>query len=430
MRSIQQWARDTTGGLPRQFWYLWAATLFNKLGQFVLIFLAIYLHQQLGFSAAFTGLVLGMAGIGSAIGATAGGWLTDHWGRRRTMLLAQYSGGVVMITLGFIRGPYLMMVGVFFLGLTADMARPAFAAMVADLVPGKDRMRAFSLNYWAINLGFSCAAILAGLAAKFDYLLLFLIDGGTTLLTATLIIRRLAETRPAVAIAPVAGAEPVNALRIILRDRVFLIFVGLNLFTALIFLQHISMLPIAMGNDGVSPSTFGTVIALNGVMIVAGQLFVPRLIKGRSSSRVLALAAVVLGAGFGLTAFTHTPLLYAGAVFVWTLGEMLNAPSNSTMIAELSPVSMRGRYQGAFSLSWSAAAFSAPILGGWIHGQFGNATLWLGCFGLALAVAVVQLISGPARERQAARLRSGATTADLTPPVPAVEETAVSPAVI
>jgi MFS family permease len=428
MRTIQQWARTTTGGLPPQFWLLWTATLINRLGQFVLIFLAIYLHQQLGFSAAFTGLVLGMAGLGSALGSTIGGWLTDHWGRRRTMLLAQYAGGSVMITLGFVRQPYLMMAGVFFLGLFADAARPAFAAMVADLVPGKDRLRAFSLNYWAINLGFSCAAILAGLAARVDYLLLFLIDGGSTILTAALIIRRLRETRPTTSVAPTGGARPPNAVRVIVRDRVFLTFVALNLFTALIFLQHVSMLPIAMGNDGVSASTFGTVIALNGVMIVFGQLFVPRLIKRRSSSRVLALAAVLVGAGFGLTAFAHTPLLYAGTVFVWTLGEMLNAPSNSTMIAALSPVTMRGRYQGVFSLSWSAAAFTAPILGGWIYGRFGGAALWLGCLAVALVAAVVQLISGPARERQAARLHSNATTAVWAPPIPAVDEEAMSPA--
>ena len=51
------------------------------------------------------------------------------------------------------------------------------------------------------------------------------------------------------------------------------------------------MLPIAMGDAGLSPATYGSVIALNGVLIVVGQLFVPRLIKGRSRSHVLALGA-------------------------------------------------------------------------------------------------------------------------------------------
>ena len=47
----------------------------------------------------------------------------------------------------------------------AEAARPAFGAMMVDVVPERDRLRAFTLNYWAINLGFACAAVLAGLAA-------------------------------------------------------------------------------------------------------------------------------------------------------------------------------------------------------------------------------------------------------------------------
>jgi MFS family permease len=421
MRSVRQWAHETAGGLPRQFWYLWTGTLINKLGQFVFVFLAIYLHQVLGFSAAFTGLVLGSAGLGSAIGSTIGGVLADRWGRRRTMLLGQYSGGVTMIATGFLHQPLLIMTGVFFLGFTTDMARPAIQAMVADLVPGKDRLRAFSLNYWAINLGFSFAAIAAGFAAKVDYLLLFLVDGGTTLFVATFIVRRLAETRPQAAVRA-AGAPAAGAVRVILRDRIFLVFALLNICTAIVFMQHISMLPIAMDNDGLSASTYGTVIALNGVLIVFGQLFIPKLLKGRSGSHMLAAAAIVMGFGFGLTAFTHTPLLYAFTVLVWTLGEMLNAPSNATMIAELSPLDMRGRYQGTFTLSWSVAAFTAPILGGWVHETFGNEALWLGCFVLGAAVAAVQIVSGPARERRAGELRSSATVSLAAPAAEAAGE--------
>jgi len=281
--------------------------------------------------------------------------------------------------------------------------------MVADIVPSKDRLRAFSLNYWAINLGFSFAAVLAGLAAKVDYLLLFLVDGGTTLLVASLIVTRLRETRPAAATTAAGHATGPNAFRVITSDRVFLVFVVLNLCTGVIFMQHLSMLPIAMGDDGLSASTYGTVIALNGVLIVLGQLFIPRLVKGRSGSQVLAAAALVLGLGFGLTAFSHTPLWYAITVLVWTFGEMLNAPSNAMMIAELAPATMRGRYQGTFTLSWSAAAFTAPILGGWVHETLGNQALWLGCLAVGAAVAVVQLASAGARERRATDLRVAAT---------------------
>ncbi|MCW3844279.1 MFS transporter [Micromonospora yasonensis] len=430
MRTVQNWFRDTTGGLPRAFWYLWTGTLINRLGSFVLVFLAIYLTQERGFSASQAGLVIGLWGVGGAVGTTVGGTLTDRWGRRPTLLTAHLGAATMMLGLGLARPLWAVALGALLLGTFAEAARPAFGAMMIDVVPEKDRLRAFSLNYWAINLGFACAAVLAGLAAQADYLLLFAVDAATTLVTALIIFARVKETRSAVAGPSVKHAAPAGALRTILTDRVYLGFVALNLLAALVFLQHISMLPIAMGDSGLSPATYGSVIALNGVLIVVGQLFVPRLIKGRSRSHVLALAAVVTGVGFGLTAFADAAWLYGLTVLVWTVGEMLNSPSNSTLIAELSPAALRGRYQGVFSLSWQLAGATAPILGGLVREHAGNSTLWLGCAVVGGVTAVAHLVSGPARERRAAQLRTAATPARpvtvVRTPVPEVAEAAAT----
>ncbi|MFD0786560.1 MFS transporter, partial [Micromonospora azadirachtae] len=79
MRTVQSWFRDTAGGLPARFWYLWTGTLINRLGSFVLVFLAIYLTQERGFSASQAGLVIGLWGVGGAVGTTIGGTLADRW---------------------------------------------------------------------------------------------------------------------------------------------------------------------------------------------------------------------------------------------------------------------------------------------------------------------------------------------------------------
>ncbi|MDG4761786.1 MFS transporter [Micromonospora sp. WMMD710] len=405
MRTMRSWFRDTTGGLPTTFWYLWTGTLINRLGSFVLVFLAIYLTQERGFSASQAGLVLGLWGVGGAVGSTAGGTLADRWGRRPTLLTAHVGAAAMLLALGLARSLWAIALGALLLGMFAEAARPAYSAMMIDVVPAKDRLRAFSLNYWAINLGFACAAVLAGLAAQADYLLLFVVDAGTMLITALILFTRVPETRQTGPAAAATMQAPRGALRTILTDRVYLGFVALNLFASLVFLQHISMLPIAMADDGLSPTTYGSVIALNGVLIVAGQLFVPRLIRGRSRSHVLALAAVVMGVGFGLTAFAGTPWLYGLTVLIWTVGEMLNSPSNSTLIAELSPAELRGRYQGVISLSWQIAGAGAPILGGLVREHAGNDTLWFACAVIGALTAVAHLVSGPARERRAAELR-------------------------
>ncbi|MEU4566558.1 MFS transporter [Micromonospora sp. NPDC023956] len=435
MRTVRGWFRETTGGLPATFWYLWAGTLINRLGSFVLIFLAIYLTRERGFSELQAGLVLGLWGVGGAVGTTVGGTLADRWGRKPTLLTAHVGAASMMLALGFARPLWAVAAGALLLGLFAEASRPAFGAMMIDVVPERDRLRAFSLNYWAVNLGFASAAVLAGLAAEVDYLLLFVVDAATTLVTAVVILVKVRETRqPSVSVPAGGAAVPRGALRTILTDRIYLGFVALNLLSALVFLQHISMLPIAMGEDGLSTSTYGSVIALNGVLIVVGQLFVPRLIRGRSRSHVLALASVVMGVGFGLTAFAGAAWFYGLTVLIWTLGEMLNSPSNSTLIAELSPAELRGRYQGVFSLSWQIAGAAAPILGGLVRQEAGNAALWLGCAAIGGVTAAAHLLSGPARERRAVALRPpavgpAAPATLLVPPAPqAAEAAATAPA--
>lgn len=411
---MRGWLRQAAGGLPRTFWLLWTGTLINRLGAFVVIFLAIYLTGERGFSQSEAGLVIGLYGAGGAIGTMVGGVLADRWGRRPTLLTAQFGAATLMVCLGLADDYREIVAAAFLLGIFADGVRPAFSAMMIDVVPERDRVRAYSLNYWAINLGFAVASVSAGLAAQVDYLLLFLVDAGTTLITALISLIFLAETSPARpagqraagSASRAAGSASRAGLGTVFRDRVFIGFLLLNLGAVLVMFQHMSTLPIAMSADGLGPATFGGVIAVNGVLIVAGQLFIPRLIAGHDRSRVLSLATLIVGIGFGLVAFADSAWFFAVTVVIWTLGEMLQSPSNSALIAELSPAALRGRYQGVSSLSWAAGAALAPITGGFVQEHLGDATLWLGCAGLGAAVALAQLLSGPARERRIAALRA------------------------
>jgi predicted MFS family arabinose efflux permease len=302
--------------------------------------------------------------------------------------------------------------------------------MMIDVVGMADRVRAYSLNYWAINLGFALSAVGAGLAAKANYLLLFAVDSGTTLITALLSMIFLAETRPARASAAApAGASATDpkiksqgGLGTVLRDRIFLGYLVISLGGIVVMMQHMSTLPISMTADGLSAATYGWVIAVNGVLIVLGQLFVPKLIGNHDESRVLAVAAVIIGVGFGLVAFAHAAWFFALTVVIWTLGEMLQAPSNAATVAALSPPALRGRYQGLSSLNWSAGTALAPILGGFTQQHLGEAALWLGCFGVCALVAIGHLIAGPARSRRVAHLATAHATPVIEPLPPAVAE--------
>ena len=100
------------------------------------------------------------------------------------------------------------------------------------------------------------------------------------------------------------------------------------------------------------------------MLIVVLQIPVTRLIEHRDPQRLLVVSALLAGYGFGLTAFAGSLGVYALTVCVWTLAEIVNSPTQMGLVVRLSPVHGRGRYQGVYTMSWSAAALIAPLMAG------------------------------------------------------------------
>ncbi|MEU9096017.1 MFS transporter [Streptomyces sp. NPDC048428] len=434
--GLRRATRETVSGLPREFWWLWTSTLVNRLGAFVATFMALYLTLDRGYSASYAGLVVALHGLGGVVSSLGAGVMTDRFGRRPTMLIAQLSTAVSVAVLGFMVHPVAIAGVAFVVGMASNASRPAVQAMIADIVPAKDRVRAFSLNYWAINLGFAVSSAGAGFIAEYSYLAGFVGEAVMTLVCAVVVFMKVPESRPVKAPPTARGASAAVSsddvrLGTVLRDGRFMGVVGLSFVIALIFQQGYVGLPVAMGADGFSSSDFGTAVAVNGVLIVVLQIPVTRFIQSRDPRQLLIVSSLLAGYGFGLTAFAGSVAVYALTICVWTVAEIVNAPVQNGLVVQLSPAHGRGRYQGMYTLSWSAAALVAPLMSGVVIDHFGAGWLWGTCAvlgtaasfgywllmrslpqgGLATAPAVVG--SGPAGAEEGAAARTG--------PEPAVE---------
>ncbi|MGW0367394.1 MDR family MFS transporter [Streptomyces coeruleorubidus] len=384
--------RETVSGLPREFWWLWTSTLVNRLGAFVATFMALYLTLDRGYSATYAGLVAALHGLGGVISSLGGGVMTDRLGRRPTLLIAQASTAVSVALLGFMHHPVAIAGVAFLVGMASNASRPAVQAMMADIVRPEDRIRAFSLNYWAINLGFAVSSMAAGFIAEVSYLAGFLIEAGMTMVCAILVFLRLPESKPAETVKTAAVSEKTAAasdssvsLGTVLRDGRFMSVVGLSFLVALIFQQGAIGLPVAMGEAGFTPAEYGMAIAVNGVLIVVLQIPVTRFIEHRDSRRLLVISSLLAGYGFGLTAFAGSVGVIALTVCVWTLAEIVNAPTQTGLVVRLSPLHGRGRYQGMYTMSWSVAGLVAPLMSGFVIDRFGAEWLW----GLCAVVGTV-----------------------------------------
>jgi len=398
-----RWAA-TAGGLPRTFWYLWAGSLVNRLGGAVAPFLALYLTDGRGVSTAQAGLVLTAYGLGSAIAQPVGGTLADRVGRRATMVAGLTSSAALLLVVGAVSVLPALVLAVFAYGLCLDLVRPAVSAAVADVVPDADRTRAYALNFWAINLGFSVAVPLGGFLAERGYWWLFGLDAATALAFAVVVVLRVPETRP--------EREPGQApgsLRQVLADRLLLALVACVIAQAAVYMQAFTTLPLVIDDDGLGASGYGLVLGLNGVLIVAMQPFLLGVLARRDRSRLLLVAGVLQGGGVALHGLADALGTHMAAVVVWTTGEVLQAGLLAGLVAGLAPVRLRGRYLGVFGSSFGLAAFLAPLLGTQALEHLGEGALWGGC----AAVGAVSAVGLLRVSEVAARRSTGPVLADF-----------------
>jgi MFS family permease len=381
-----------TRGLPTPFWFLWAGMLLNALGGFLYTFLSLYLTRTRGLSVEQAGFISSLFGIGGLCSGPLGGALADRLGRRPTLLISTGLTAAAIMQLGWARAPVYIGFSALCVGLLAGMWRPAAYAAAADLVAPEHRTRAYSLLYWASNLGFAGASVLAGALARIDMWLLFVGDAATTFLFGVLVLLGVPETRPAA-----DEKAPPRSLLVPYRDRVFVAFALAQLPLGWMFWQANVTLPLDMGSHGVSLARFGQLISINGILIVLLQPLAVSWVVRRRRSRALALGALLIGLGFFLPALRPSVPIYAAGIVVWTLGEIIVSAVTPALIADLAPPDLRGSYQGGFQLCWGASSLLGPALGSLVLGRLGAWALWGLCLLLGAAAALGHIVQAPAR---------------------------------
>ena len=298
--------------LPMLVRVLCLGSLVNRAGSFVVIFLTLYVSEHLGFGVPFATLCMGVFGFGSMIGSMVGGQLADQLGRRIVMLLALFGGSAVLLLMGSISNPWLFMITVGVFGLVMDMYRPAASAMIADVVPVARRPHAFALMYISVNLGFAIAPIVGGFLAEYSFTLLFVVDALTMSLYGLIVSVLVRETLPQRAEVDrgTPASQPKDeevllrdAIQTMLTDMPFVMFCVAGFLCSCVFMQCISTLPVYIREAGFSHSQFGTLMSINGVLIVLLQLPAAHWTSRFNAMSVIVIGSSLVAVGFGSTGF-------------------------------------------------------------------------------------------------------------------------------
>ena len=379
--------------LPLPVHVLCLGLFINRAGSFVVVFLSIYVSEQLGYGKVFASQCIGAFGLGSILAAFIGGQLADQVGRKAVMVFATLGGATLLVIMSMITSKLGLVAMILLYATVAETFRPACSAMLGDLTEPHQRPTAFGLFYVSINLGFACGPPIGGVLADISYKLLFWGDALTMAVFAVIILLKIPESKALIGTNTEAeNRVPVaTAIRQILADTPFVWFCLGTLLVSLVFMQCVATLPVHIKSAGDTNFEYEILMAINGGLIVICQLpFTKLLERFQPMSNVIG-GGLIIAVGFGMYYLPVTTPLLICAVIVWTIGEMMQAPFKQTVVTNLAPLELRARYMGLFSMSYAIALTIGAPVGGFILDRYGPRNFWMVCFCVAVAGVLTYL---------------------------------------
>ena len=405
--------KESFSGLSKDIWLLSFVMFINRSGSMVMPFLSLYFTGVLdegGLEMSYfnAGVLMTLFGIGTVGGQWLGGKLTDTIGYYPVQFWTLLVSGFIYISLIFVQSFELWCVAMVVTGVITDAFRPANMASIDIYSKPENRTRSLTLVRLAVNLGFSVGPAVAGIiAATLGFNWLFIIDGLTCISAAILfrillenkgiIVKNGSESKKDIAETNEPITDDIEALKVAkieaseekpsmqfgkfdspYKDKYFLIFVGLNLFMAISFLQFVFTLPVYFEqNLEMSKQTIGFLLAMNGFIIFIIEMPIIYILEQKGHALKLltiGLFFFVLAFGF-LTFSTWFPLIII-VILLLTIAEIISFPFATTFAMSRAKAENRGSYMGTFGLSWSVGRVIAPLLGMQLAEVFGFSTMW------------------------------------------------------
>jgi MFS family permease len=183
------------------------------------------------------------------------------------------------------------------------------------------------------------------------------------------------------------------------------IFTGITLMFYLVHMQSVVTLPVVIDRAGATPLTFGLILALDPLIVVAAQLLLQHRLTpdmttpGRSDlnpTMVCAAGVSLVGIGLAMAGTGTNVAWFAATVPIWVTGEVLWFSVAQGIIAKLTPAHLSGAYFGIWGSCQGISALTAPLIASALLAHGGPVLLWTLTATVATATGIACLIFGQA----------------------------------
>lgn len=375
-------------------------------------FLAIYFAEEFGKTTA--GMLLILSQVFSVAANLVGGYCADQFGRRTMMVLSSFGQGAAFFLFAFANSPLLDSPTLGFVAFTiasvfGSLYWPASQAMVADVVPEEHRSDVFAVFYTSVNIAVVVGPILGGIFFFSFRFGLMVAAGLVCILLAWILIRFTKETLPENP-AQLANDVPkgfmyaiqtqVKDYGVILKDKLFLLFIVAGILSAQTFMQLDLLLPVyvkdTIGNQSLGQwfgnevnlngeLAFSILISENGLLVALLTVAVTRFVSSFSEKNVFFISSILYAIAMVVFSLFDLFWIYVIAMAIFTFGELMIVGLQQSFISKLAPENMRGQYFAAASLRYTIGRMIAPLSI--------PMTVWFGFFWTFTIIAILSVLS-------------------------------------
>lgn len=362
--------------------------IYNLLFWMYFPFMAIYFAEAFGKQTA--GYLLVVSQVAGVAAGLAGGYCADHFGRKRMMVLAGIGETICFVFFTLANSPiltsrFLTFASFSALGMFGQLYWPASHAMIADLVPEKQRAAVFSVFYTSINISVVIGPLLGGLFF-FKYRFSFLAVCTVVSAGIVFILQRWIHETGLTKHEKTGQAKSGNWLgyvmkefaddRIIFRDKIFLVYIIAGVLVAQTSMQLDLLFPVYITEFikkqtlfslsswsfviG-SRETYSWLVAMNGFLVAMLTVLVTKWMQRYKERAVFIMSSCFYGIGMIIFGRTLNIWVMFLAIIFYTAGELMTVGIQDGFVARLAPKHMRARYFAASSLRFSLGRMIAPL---------------------------------------------------------------------
>lgn len=284
------------------------------------------------------------------------GLISDRIGRKRVLVPSLFLFGVSGAAIVFVNEFTTILALRVMQGTAGSAIMSLTVTLLGDLFSGERRNSLIGLNAAILAIGAAGYPLLGGVLAVLSWAAPFVCFAlGIVVAVAGSAIL----TEPESSTDSSGLSYVINAARAVPTRTALGLYVSLFGIFVILYGAQLTVVPFILTDlYGLSSGMVGLLLGLPAVTMGLTSSQSSRLIRHLSPPRLIALGFVTYGVGMTLAAVTHSIIIFAGALFLFGIGQGFAEPITDTALNAITPDAFRG---GIMSIRTSVLQFGTTL---------------------------------------------------------------------